>query len=134
MKNFLRPIFAVTFAALLLAAVSIPSTAAQRAASHKANTAFDGLWSVSIVTLQGDCDRAYRYPVRIAGSRVVQADSDPSYQLYGAVAHSGAIRVIVARNGQWADGRGRLSSGRGQGQWHTSTGQCAGEWTAVRRG
>ncbi len=134
MKNFLRPIFAVTFAALLVASASIPSYAAHRAAARKANTAYDGLWSVLIVTLQGDCDRAYRYPLRIVGSRVIQAEPDPSYQLYGAIGHSGAIRVIVARSGQWADGRGRLSDGRGQGQWHTSTGQCAGEWTAMRRG
>jgi hypothetical protein len=27
--------------------------------------AYDGLWSVSIVTEKGDCDRGYRYPIRI---------------------------------------------------------------------
>ena len=26
---------------------------------------FDGLWSVLIVTEKGDCDRGYRYPIRI---------------------------------------------------------------------
>jgi hypothetical protein len=57
---------------------------------------FDGLWSVVIVTLQGSCDRSYRYPVRIAGNRVLQVGADPSYRLYGAVSRSGAIRVIVA--------------------------------------
>ena len=30
--------------------------------------------------------------------------------------------------------RGRLTDGRGAGNWMTSTGQCAGQWTAVRRG
>ncbi len=132
MRNALRATLAVTFA-VLLAATSVASAAA-RAAPRRANTAFDGLWSVSIYTLRGDCDRAYRYPLRIVGGRVVQADADPSYQLYGAVGHSGAIRVIVSRGGQWADGSGRLSGGRGAGTWHTSTGQCTGQWVAQRRG
>ena len=82
----------------------------------------------------GHYGRSYRYPVRIVGGRVVQANADPSYRLYGAVSRSGAIRVIVVRCGQGADGRGRLTDGRGVGNWTTSTGQCAGQWTAVRRG
>ncbi len=32
----------------------------------RALPAFDGLWSVLIVTEKGDCDRGYRYPIRIA--------------------------------------------------------------------
>jgi hypothetical protein len=95
---------------------------------------FDGLWIVAIVTLQGSCDRSYRYPVRIEGNRVLQAGADPSYRLYGAVSRSGAIRVIVVRGDQWADGSGRLTDGRGAGNWTASAGQCAGQWTAVRRG
>jgi hypothetical protein len=70
--------------------------------------------------------------VRVAGNRVLQAGS--SYRLYGAVSRSGAIRVIVVRGGQWADGRGRLTGGGGAGNWTTSAGQCASQWTAVRRG
>ena len=95
---------------------------------------FDGLWTVAIVTQQGPCDRSYRYPARIVGSRVSQANADPSYRLYGAVSRSGAIRVIVVRGSQWADGRGRLTDGHGAGNWTTSGGQCAGQWTADRRG
>ena len=37
------------------------------------------------MTLQGSCDRSYRYPVRIVGNRVLQSGADPSYRLYGAV-------------------------------------------------
>jgi hypothetical protein len=95
---------------------------------------FDGLWTVAIVTQQGPCDRSYRYPARIVGSRVSQANADPSYRLYGAVSRGGAIRVIVVRGSQWADGRGRLTDGHGAGNWTTSGGQCAGQWTADRRG
>jgi hypothetical protein len=132
MRHFLRPIFALLFAACMVASANLSAAAVPAARQVSAN--FDGLWSVVIVTLQGGCDRSYRYPLRIVGSRVVQADADSSYRLYGAVSRSGAIRVIVARGGQWADGRGRLTDGRGAGTWTTSGGQCAGQWTAARRG
>src|SRR5688572_10915092 len=46
-----------------LAAVVLAATAAASAA--RAATPFDGAWSVLIVTEKGECDRAYRYPVRI---------------------------------------------------------------------
>jgi hypothetical protein len=132
MSLFLRQILALLFAAVIVASASFPSDAAPAARKRTAN--FDGLWSVAIVTLQGSCDRSYRYPVRIVGSRVMQAGADPSYRLYGAVSRNGTIRVIVVRGGQWADGRGRLTDGRGGGNWTTSTGQCSGQWTAARRG
>ena len=133
MSHFLRPIFALLFAvSMVVASASLSSDAAPAARQGGAN--FDGLWSVAIVTLQGSCDRSYRYPVRIVGTRVLQASADQSYRLYGAVSRSGAIRVIVVRGSQWADGRGRLTDGRGAGNWTTSGGQCAGQWTAVRRG
>jgi hypothetical protein len=56
-----------------------------------------------------------------------------SYQLSGAVAPSGAIRVTVAEGGRSANGVGRLVGNSGRGQWRTSTGECAGQWTAERR-
>jgi len=131
MNDFLRPIFVLSLAVFMVASASLSSDAAP-AARKGAN--FDGLWSVVITNLQGSCDRSYRYPLRVVGNRVVQVSADPSYRLYGAVSRSGAIRVIVVRGGQWADGRGRLTDGRGAGNWTTSGGQCAGQWTAVRRG
>ncbi|HWX27356.1 MAG TPA: hypothetical protein VNZ53_07945 [Steroidobacteraceae bacterium] len=132
MNHFLHPIFAFSFAAFMVASASLSSDAAPAARQGSAN--FDGLWTVAIVTQQGPCDRSYRYPARIVGSRVSQANADPSYRLYGAVSRSGAIRVIVVRGSQWADGRGRLTDGHGAGNWTTSGGQCAGQWTADRRG
>jgi hypothetical protein len=50
------------------------------------------------------------------------------------VAPNGEIRVVVAEGGRTASGIGRLTGNSGRGQWRTSTGQCAGQWTAVRRG
>jgi len=46
---------------------------------------------------------------------------------------NGEIRVVVAEAGRSASGFGRLAGNNGRGEWRTSTGQCAGNWTAVRR-
>jgi len=128
MKHLLRAISVVAFATLLLASTGVPSDAARRMPRA---SSFDGAWSVVIYTLYGDCGRALRYSVRIVGGRVL-AD-DQSYQLYGAVSPSGAIRVTVAEQGRSASGSGRLTRDSGRGQWRTSTGECAGQWTAQRR-
>jgi hypothetical protein len=56
MNHFLRPIFAFSFAAFMVAGASLSSDAAPAARQGSAN--FDGLWSVVILTLQGPCDRS----------------------------------------------------------------------------
>jgi hypothetical protein len=128
MKNFFRSIFVVTMTALLVASASIPSDAASRAARAGA---YDGVWSVVIYTLYGDCIRSLRYSLRIYGGRVYSEDQ--SFQAYGAAAPSGAIRVTVAQGGQSASGAGRLSGNLGRGWWRASNGECSGQWTAERR-
>jgi hypothetical protein len=88
---------------------------------------------VSIVTYQGDCNHAYRYPLRIWYGRVVKADGDPNYEVSGAVARTGHIAVTVSGGGQTANGTGRLTVNSGTGIWHSANGQCSGRWTATRR-
>ena len=51
MKHFLRLIFALSFAAFMVASASLSSNAAPAGRQQSAN--FDGLWSVVIVTLAG---------------------------------------------------------------------------------
>ncbi len=128
MKNFLRSIFVVTIAGLLVASASIPSEAARRAARARS---FDGTWGVVISTVYGDCPRALRYSLLIYGGRVYSEDQ--SFQAYGAIATSGAIRVTVAQGSQSASGVGRLSGNAGWGWWRTASGHCSGQWTAERR-
>ena len=55
---------------LLLAAVFIGGTVPGHD-SALARTAFDGNWSVLIVTDAGQCDRAYRYGLVIRDGRVL---------------------------------------------------------------
>jgi hypothetical protein len=100
---------------------------------HLSTRAYDGLWSVSIHTAYGPCDATYRYPARIIGGRVQQADNDFSYQISGAVVASGAIGVTVYRMGQSATGYGRLRGSTGAGRWTAGGNLCYGTWNAVRR-
>jgi hypothetical protein len=100
-----------------------------------AATAFDGDWSVLIMTQSGGCDRAYRYGVRIANGDVVYDGGGP-VDLQGHVYSNGSVRVRVSGAGQEADGQGRLSRTLGTGTWQGqgSLGSCAGTWQAERRG
>lgn len=134
MKLFKHAVFIAAVATLLVAGSSLPSGAAARAARHAPPpTAFDGVWSVSIMTAYGDCDSSYRYPLRIWYGRVIKADTDPNYDVGGAVARNGVIAVTVSGGGKTASGTGRLRGNAGAGVWQTSNGTCSGRWTAERR-
>jgi hypothetical protein len=107
--------------------------AAPKRVTHARSHAFDGLWSVSILTQAGPCSASYRYPARIVGGQVMQTGNDFSYQISGAVVASGAILVTVSQGGQSATGYGRLRGASGGGRWTATGNQCYGTWTALRR-
>jgi len=115
-----------------LSLLSVPIVAAPVPASAQA--AFNGIWSVLIITNSGSCDRAYRYPVRVSNGRVTyggQAD----FSVNGQVGRNGAVHVRVSRGSQYASGSGRLSGGSGSGTWSgRGSGACSGVWTAEKRG
>ena len=121
---------AIAVAAVLASSIVTSSDAAAQKATR--TRAFDGLWSVSISTRQGPCS-TYRYPARIAGGRVTQAEPDFTYQLSGAVNSGGGIVVTVSSGGQSATGRGRMTRSQGSGTWRAASGQCSGTWNAARR-
>src|ERR1700704_377372 len=100
-----------------------------------ARTAFDGAWSVLIVTERGSCDRAYRYGVQIVDG-IVTYDGGGAINLSGRVAPNGAVQVTVSAGGSRADGSGRLSKNAGRGNWkgRSSSDACSGYWEAERRG
>ena len=116
---------------LLLAASAVVGVASEAVA----RTRFDGLWSVSIVTQQGNCDRSYRYPVAITNGVVQQAanQADASVAIIGRVTGSGGVAVSVRRGDQFARGSGRLNTVAGTGQWFSPSSGCAGYWVAERR-
>jgi hypothetical protein len=131
MKAIIRTIFAAITVSLLVASATQPSDAAP--VRYAATRAFDGIWSVEIVTYSGDCNRGYRYALRIWSGRVIKADDDPNYDVAGVVTRAGAIGVTVSGGGQTASGTGRLRGNVGAGIWHTTNGECSGRWTAQRR-
>ena len=92
---------------------------------------YDGLWSVSVVTEKGDCDRGYRYPIRISNGQLTNA-GDAGFTITGKVAQTGAITVTVSAAGKSAIGNGHLAGAMGGGSW--TGGACSGSWTAERRG
>ncbi len=114
------------FAAIAL----IGGAALVGAATAQAKPAYDGTWSVLIVTERGACDRAYRYPVRITNGQVGYA-GQADFTVSGKVGPNGAVTVRVSRGSQSASGSGRLSSTGGSGTW--SGGECSGTWTAEKR-
>jgi hypothetical protein len=120
---------AVAVASVLVMAAVTPSEAAKRGRS----SAYDGLWSVSIRTEAGPCDPSYRYPARIIGGQIRQADNDFSYQISGVVVASGGIAVTVSKSGQSATGYGRLRGSSGGGRWTAGGNACYGTWSAMRR-
>ena len=121
-----RTLVALSALAIPLLAVSVPATA---------QSAFNGTWSVLIVTNDGPCDRAYRYPVRVANGRVSYA-GEADFTVAGRVSGNGAVNVTVSRGRQRASGSGRLAGASGSGTWRgsDSSATCSGSWTAEKRG
>ncbi len=116
---------------LIAAAVATGAIAAFTTESPAAS--YDGAWSVLIVTQQGQCDRAYRYPLTIRNG-VVSYGGNAGFSVSGRVEGSGAVRVSVSRGNQGADGTGRLSGKYGTGTWKAPSGGCSGTWKAEKRG
>jgi hypothetical protein len=111
--------------ALVAAAATLANT------NSFAQPPYDGLWSVLVMTQKGDCDPAYRYPIRIANGQLINAGGN-AVTISGQVAPTGAISVTVSAGGKSAIGEGRLAADEGGGSW--AGGACSGLWTAERRG
>jgi len=56
------------------------------------------------------------------------------YQIDGRVSSGGTVRVTVVAQGHGGGAFGRLWRDAGRGFWQMWSGECAGQWTAVRRG
>jgi hypothetical protein len=125
MTTFTKRIRGGALFALVAASATLATT------STYAVPGYDGLWSVSIVTDKGDCDRGYRYPIRISNGVLANA-GDVAINIAGKVQPTGTITVTVSAAGKSASGSGRLAGDIGEGHW--SGGECSGTWTAERRG
>src|ERR1700712_366683 len=101
-------------------------TAASIAAPAFAETNYDGLWNVTILTSAGSCNPTAQYPLTVSEGRV----SGPG-NTSGSVARSGGVRVSIS--GAYANGT--LSGNVGSGRWNSAAAgmPCSGRWVASRQ-
>ncbi|THD75186.1 MAG: hypothetical protein E7813_01645 [Bradyrhizobium sp.] len=97
------------------------------AAPGHAQSPYDGLWSVTVVTKSGSCEPSTRSTLTVADGRVSAAGADIS----GTIGREGLVRVSI--HGAYANGQ--LSGNTGSGKWNgASSGvPCSGRWEASRQ-
>src|SRR3954453_20316244 len=91
---------------LFAAAVSVT------AAPAFAQTPYDGLWQVTIVTKTGSCEASARYPLTVADGKVSAAGADVS----GSVGREGNVRVSSPALMQTASSAATADRGSGMGR------------------
>jgi hypothetical protein len=101
---------------LMFVALTVPA---------RAETAYDGVWDVTIETRAGNRDAAAHYRLTVQDGKV----SGPA-EVAGTVAHEGFVKVSL--NGAYANGQ--LLSKTGSGRWNASSAgkPCSGHWEATK--
>ena len=94
---------------------------------------YAGSWSVLIVTSAGNCDKAFRYLVKVSPKGTISYAGPSDFTATGRVSANGAVNVTISRGDLSARGSGRLKGTRGSGSWSSPSGGCSGRWQADRR-
>ncbi len=102
-------------------------TAAAASAPAMAQTPYDGLWSVTVVTKSGSCEPQTRSTLTISDGKVSAAGADVT----GSIGREGVVRVSIG--GAYANGQ--LSGNSGSGKWNGASAgiPCSGRWEASRQ-
>ncbi len=92
-----------------------------------AQTPYDGLWSVTIVTKTGSCEPSASSTMTVTDGKVSAAGSDVT----GSIGREGLVRVSI--HGAYANGQ--LSGNAGSGKWNGASAgvPCSGRWEASRQ-
>jgi type 1 fimbria pilin len=116
--NRIRTVFC---SSILIAAASLA------AAPAMAQTPYDGLWNVTIVTKTGSCEPSARSTLTVADGKVSAGGADVS----GSIGREGIVRVSIG--GAYANGH--LSGNAGSGKWNGASAgiPCSGHWEASRQ-
>jgi hypothetical protein len=106
---------------------SIIIAASLAVAPAMAQTPYDGLWNVTIMTKTGSCEASLHYPLTVADGKVSAAGADVS----GHVGREGIVKVSIGS----AYANGQLSGNSGSGKWNGASGgvPCSGRWEASRQ-
>ncbi len=118
-RNRIRTTFSASLLAIAAtAAATVPATA---------QTPYDGLWNVTIVTKSGSCEPTARSTLTVADGKV----SAPGAAVSGSIGREGLVRVSI--NGAYANGQ--LSGNAGSGKWNGASAgvPCSGRWEASRQ-
>ena len=111
----------VLCSSIIIAAASVA------AAPVMAQTPYDGLWNVTIVTKSGSCEPSARYPLTVADGKV----SAPGADVSGHIGREGSVKVSIGS----AYANGQLNGNSGSGKWNGASGgvPCSGRWEASRQ-
>jgi hypothetical protein len=114
----LHRIGTVLFSSLLVGAASAPAFA---------QSPYDGIWNVTIVTKSGSCEPTASSTLTVTDGKISAAGANVS----GSIGHEGLVRVSI--NGAYANGQ--LSGNAGSGKWNGASGgiPCSGRWEASRQ-
>jgi hypothetical protein len=106
---------------------SVFAAAALTASPVAAQSPYDGLWNVTVVTKTGSCEPLARSTLTVTDGRVSAAGAEVS----GSIGREGLVRVSI--NGAYANGQ--LSGNSGSGKWNGASAgvPCSGRWEASRQ-
>jgi type 1 fimbria pilin len=105
----------------------LAATTAFTASPAAAQTPYDGLWNVTVVTKTGSCEPSTSSTLTVTDGKVTAPGTDIS----GSVGREGLVRVSI--HGAYANGQ--LSGNAGSGKWNGASAgiACSGRWEASRQ-
>jgi type 1 fimbria pilin len=97
------------------------------AAPASAQSPYDGLWNVTVVTKAGSCEPTTNSTLTVSDGKISAPDADVS----GSVGREGLVRVSI--HGAYANGQ--LNGNAGSGKWNGASAgiPCSGRWEAARQ-
>src|SRR5215467_2809401 len=100
---------------------------ASAAAPAFAQSPYDGLWHVTIVTKSGSCEPSASSTLTVTDGKISAAGQNVS----GSIGREGLVRVSI--NGAYANGQ--LNGNAGSGKWNGASAgiPCSGRWEASRQ-
>jgi hypothetical protein len=114
----LNRIAMIFFASILTGSATAPALA---------QTPYDGLWNVTIMTSSGSCEPTASSTLTVADGKISGAGANVS----GSIGNGGLVKVSI--NGAYANGQ--LSGNAGSGKWNGASAgiPCSGRWQASRQ-
>jgi hypothetical protein len=97
-----------------------------------ARSPYDGLWAVSFVPDQGDCDR-HDVEVFVRNGEISHVGDRGFFTAEGTVGEQGRVEASIGALGLTVSAEGRLAERQGGGTWAFPERGCAGRWSAERR-